>query len=53
VLPNSPKLTAALAFPGMAVTVIGAAGTVAGVVLVDEEAELVPPVALVAVTVKL
>jgi hypothetical protein len=51
-LAGGVKLTAAWLFPALAVTLVGAPGTVAGVT--DEEApEVLPvPTALVAVTVK-
>ena len=52
VLPDAVKLTVACALPAVAVPIVGAVGTVAGVTLFDAVDGTLLPIALVAMTVQ-
>ena len=51
-LPDAVKLTVACALPAVAVPMVGAVGTVAGVTLFDAADGALLPIALVAITVQ-
>ena len=51
-LPGAAKLTVACALPAVAVPIVGAVGTVAGVTLFDAAEGTLVPIALVAITVQ-